>query len=593
MIEKIRGINGSINRIFQDPLLFVALLFLIAQLFLVYYEFISSLNDINFWDEAIYMNWGRFLMEGKLPSLTYNPFMALFYGILYLPFKNSPYWLIQICSIGRFLMFCLLWGSAYLLARQLKEMFHPNFMLGFLFVSPLLTEIIRNPSDAMFAVLSGLGLWQLLKYYQNWGLKRILAASLFIGLAALSRNDGVVLFLIFLALVIFQSVRLRTDWTTVLIGVLPFIALVGGYILIYGVVTGDFSTGISERSFIAFEQGHEGVYEGSGIHSPTVDAMLDAREVFGSAEENNNSIFRAILRNPRAYFDRLQVILRNLPAQLLNAYNKKMAILFFLFSIRGIYELVRRKKYSLLIILVSWTLFLATYFLTFFRDGYLRMPFCIIFLLSGIGLSALYDNLGNMKERWVWSIILSVFVISGLVFNKLAIYYGAGIFLVGLWIIYWLTTRFRTVQNIRIVGLLILFCMGLVLRGNFPSPKLPSLGVNADERAAQYLMENLEPGTNVAAGSPGVVWMAKMEFLSINGPDVPEMENSEAFHQWLLGEDIEAIYMDYSISNFMPYFWELIQQETGVGLTEVFNENVGSNRIYLVNPVRLGGEPDD
>lgn len=71
------------------------------------------------------------------------------------------------------------------------------------------------------------------------------------------------------------------------------------------------------------------------------------------------------------------------------------------------------------------------------------------------------------------------------------------------------------------------------------------------------------------------------------------MENGEGFHQWLLGEDIEAILMDYSISNFMLYFWKLIQEETGRGLAEVFNENVGSNRINLLNPVRLEGEIDD
>ena len=569
-----------------DPSNFFVLIIFLGHFLLVFYDFFPNLKDINFWDEALYVNWGRLLVEGKLPTFAQNPLLAIFYAVLFLPFRQSPYWLVQICSLGRLLMFCLIWLGGYLASKEIRRTLNLPIFASLLLVVPLITEVLGNPSDAMFTVMSGFALWQLLVYLNAQKTKNLLLSSMFVGLAALARNDGFVLFAIFLVLSILLSLGAVNAWKKVLLGLLPFVGLVGGYLLLSGIVSGSFSTGTLQRSYIAFEQGHEIVYEGSGIHIHTIGAMLDAREKFGSPEENNYSVLRAIQRNPSAYFARLKLVLRQLPEQILAVYNKKMAAVLFLAMLWGVVTFIRKKDYRTLAVLLAWPTYLFIYFLTFFREGYLRTPFLPVFLLVAIGITTLFERLEKRVERWGISVVLGLLLLSGLVFNKLAIYYGSLLFLAGMWLVIWVRNRFPDFPNIRSISLVVMLVVGLVLHGNYSSPKFQRLGINADELASVYLMEHFPRGTKVGAGSPGVVWMAKQEFLAIIGADVPAFNTSADFHQWLLNEGIQVIYLDYSISNQAPYFWELIQQESGHGLTEVFNKNAGSNRIYIVEERR-------
>jgi hypothetical protein len=578
------SIKGIIEKLFEDRTNILIFGLFLFNLFLAYYEFLPNLKDINFWDDANYVNLGRLLVTGALPSFTENPFLAIFYALTYLPYQNSPYWLILSCSLGRFLIFCCLWLGGYLIARELKNVANPLVFLCIVFISQVFITILGNPSDAVFTVLSALGLWQVLAFNRDKKAFHVLWASLFIALAALSRNDGIVLFILFLVIISCVRNPIKYGAKHLALGILPFIILVGGYIALRGVVTGDFSTGISERSYIAFEQGHELVYRGTGIHNQTVDAMLDARLVYGTPAENDYSVFKAILRNPSAYLERLKVIIATLPELYLEVYNKRLAIIFLLLAVRGIIELLRKKEVGLLFILLVWSVYLFTYFLTFFRAGYLRTIYFTIFSLAAFGVSALLANITLKTERVSWTIVLGVISIVGLFTNKLAIYYGGGIFLLGLWIVYILQWKFNELPQIRQMGFLILFCIGLILGDKFPAPKLRTLGQNADEQAAKYLMDNLKPGSLVAAGSPGVVWMSKLEFTSLNGTDVTMMDSGDDFHQWLLDENIQAIYLDYSISRDAPYFWELIKEQTGKGLELVFSKNESSNQILLVKP---------
>lgn len=588
---KTKTTRGNLKKLIHsletaDPAHFIVLLLFLAHFFLDFYAFFPNLGEINFWDEAIYVNNGRLLIEGNFPILAQNPLLSIFYGVLYLPFYRSPYWLVQICSVGRLIMFCLIWLGGYLAAQEMKRVLDLPVAASLLFVVPMVTELLGNLSDAMFTAMSGFALWQLLKYCDQKNTRNLMLSSLFIGLAALARTDGLLLFVIFFVLSIFLSRGKANAWKKILAGTLPFLGLVGGYIVLSGVINGDFSTGIVQRSYVAFEQGHEGVLESGGIYSNTIDAVLDAREKFGSAEENDYSVFTAIRRNPSAYLVRLKDILRRLPEQLLTVYNKKMAPLLFLAVLWGIITLVRKKNYPILAILVAYPAYLLVYFLTFFREGYLRTPFLPVFLLAAVGFTDLFDNLKEKKILFGASISLGILIFLGLIFDKLAVYYGAVLFLASMGVVVWVRKRFHDFPKIRSVSLLVMLMVGLVLHGNYASPKIQRLGQNADERAAVYLREYFPRGTKVGAGSPAVVWMSKLEFMMITGADVPAFERSEDFYNWLCGEGIQAVYLDYSISNQAPFFWELIKQESGHGLTEVFNENAGSNRIYIVEAER-------
>lgn len=566
----------------KDRRHYIYLIIYIAHFFLIFFDFFPYLSEINAWDEALYINWGRFLADGKLPSFAQNPLLAVFYVLLYLPFSRSPYWMVWICSIGRIILFFLIWLGSYLAAREISSRLDLTVFLCLLLVMPLTSEVLANPSDAMFTAMSGFALFHFIAYLNSNHAMNLNLSSLFVGLAALARNDGFILFGIFTALSFIVTCGKNHAWKSFLLGWIPFLGLVGGYILIYGIFTGTFSTGTVQRSYIAFEQGHEILYEGSGAHSHTVDAMLDARENFGSPEENNYSIIRAIHHNPSVYFSRVRLILNKLPKQALLVYNKKMAVPLFLSAIVGIFFLFRKKDFHLLLLLAAWPAYLLVYFLTFFREGYLRTPFLPVFLLAAIGMTAFFNQLDKKKVSWGAASVLSLIMITGLVLNKLAIFYGSFLTLVGIWMVIGLRKNFTEPPHIRSYSLVVMLIVGLILHGNYSSPRIRQLGINADERAAVYLMENFPPGTKVGAGYPSVVWMAKRDFLSITGADVPAFEDSAGFHQWLIKEGIQAIYLDYSISNLAPHYWELIQQESGTGLKAVFNENNGSNRIYVV-----------
>ena len=169
MDEKETGLTKYFRRgysQFKDPQSVFVLLLFLTHFFLVFYDFFPNLKDINFWDEAIYVNWGRILVDGSLPTFSQNPLLAIFYGILYLPFSKSPYWLVQICSLGRLITFGMIWLSSYLAARTLSHIFDRSIFAGFLLVNPLVTEILGNPSDAMFTAMSAFAFWQLLLYWK-------------------------------------------------------------------------------------------------------------------------------------------------------------------------------------------------------------------------------------------------------------------------------------------------------------------------------------------------------------------------------------------------------------------------------------------
>lgn len=582
------SVSPSINRpswfitfwyqFIKDPQNLIALSLFTLQLFLVYAELLPNLSNIYFWDEALYINYGRLLTEGTLPPLTDNPFTAAFYALTYLPFINLPYWMVQSCSLGRILLFCLLWLGSWLVARQLTELFKAPYMMGIVFISPVITNILVNPSDSLFAATSCFGLWQLLKYHRSHLNRHLWLGSLFISLSALSRNDGLILFAIFFLLVLFISRPLKSKIKSFFVAIIIFFLIVGGYVIGRGLLTGDYQTGIRQRSYIAFRQGHDIAFREEDIaaQQPELDTL------FGTEEENGGSYFIAIMRHPAAYFDRLQAIVKSLPVLLLDAYNKKMALIIFLLAIRGIIDLFQRKKFTLLLILAGWHVYLLVYFLSFFRIGYLWTPFVALFTLTATGLEVLLRNLEKRRERIFWTIFLLVFCIYGLATNKLAVYAGAGTFLLGIWLVYFIQSNYSQLPQIRSIVAVLFLCIGLIIRGNFPSPKLQLLGQSADEKAVRYLIEHLDKGSTVAAGAPGAVWAAKMNYQQLNKADVPGVENSQQLYQWLVNNNIKAIYMDYHLATNAPYFYDPIINLNGNGLERVFIEDEGSVQVFFV-----------
>jgi len=524
-------------------------------------------------------------VEGNLPEFAGNPLLALLYAATYLPFQASPLRIVHSACVARLILFTLTWLAGYLVARQYGKFASPLIAAGLLVVSPLLTDLFLNPSDALFAGLSGLTFWQVLKFYNTRERRHVWQASAFLGLAALSRNDGLVLLPLFLLLSLLIALgnerTVKQAVRTIVAGVLPFALLVAGYVLLYGSVTGDFRLGTARRTYMAFEQGQP-LQTLPDAGNLTIEAQHQARQVFGIPEENGYSIFRAIRRNPSAYFERLKSTLTSLPSTLLRTYNIRLGALLFLFALVGIIELIRKKAYLLITIMLLWPLHLAVYFLTFFRSGYLLLPFFIPISLSAIGLSVSVKSYHNSRYKLLLSFALVLLCVYGLADNKLAIFLAASVFLFGLWALWIVLCSRNEIVNKQLFGLLALMCLGLILREPFRSPGIRSLGSSPDEQALIFMIDNLEPGSRVVSFAPGHVLAARMTYVCFP-EELRNYDTGEELYQWLIDNDIDAIHSINLLRDQEARIWGLVEGEIGVNLERAFRQDPGDIQVILVH----------
>jgi hypothetical protein len=563
-----------------------ALLIFLLNLFLISPLLYPSLIDFGPFDEMIHINTGRELLEGSPPKIPGHPLIALLYAIPYIFVKQSPYWFLRIATFGRLAMFCMMWWSAYLVAKQLSKHSPPLIMAGMLLVSPVLTDLFLNPPDALFAAMSGFSLWQFLRFYHTREIRYAVYTSILLGLATHARLDGLVVFPVFILLTIIIAYPLNKtikQLSKLLAATfIPFLIIVFGYALLYGVATGDFQSDVTRYSYFAFESGHQAVYSPEeGI--ATVEAREDAGRVYGSPSDNRYSVLNAVLNNPQAYLERLKVILRGAPADLIEAYGKRSAALFFLFATFGAVYLARRETRWLLSAFLLWPLHLLAYFVVGLPNlaHYLRMPFFVVFALASIGLYRAVTEEDKPRQRLIVSILLIVLSLYGLLDNKLAIYAGASVFLLGLWLIWLVADRYQGTANMKNVGLVLAFCLGLIIRPQFPSPALRTLDDDSIEQAVLFMIEKLEVDSRVISYAPGMVLAARMTYVQVPS-ELRRVGSGEELYQWLIEDDIKAIYSTHLLRVNEPKVWSLIEDQLGGGLELVFKEDPGDHQIIFV-----------
>jgi hypothetical protein len=570
-----------VTDLFHGWKLSLPVVFFLINLGLLYAYLLPNLSDLNLWDEAAYINSGRLLIEGQLNQFANSPLNSFFYGFFYLFVQKSPFWLLLADALGRFVIFTLFFSGAYLVARELRRFFNPLIMLGLLTVMPLAVEMFNFPSDPLFAALSAFTFWQVLRFYNSRRIKHLWLASLWLGLAASARNDGLVLLpiLVIVALILFLPGR--RWWQAVMASVIPFTAIVAGYVLFAGLVTGNFNPGITERTYSNFEAGHEAIYSEAGRTVPTIEAYIEARRVFGTPEENGYSIIKAISHNPEVYLRRVKAIFRAFPSILNDAYGIKYTAVLLLLAARGVLALFKRKELKLLLVMALWVTPLAVGFVnTIIRLGYLRFPYFILYALAGIGLHALVENIGNRREIAGW--LLATILVGGLALAawKTAVFYGVFLLLLAILVTWYLHKSFQSNKTLVPILLLVFFCAGLIMHGNYPGPKKWQLGVNGDEAASVYMADSLSEDAVVLAGTPAAVWMARHEYAGLNSADLPTFEDDAAFGRWVY-LNFDAIYIDHSVSaNFLG----MIEKHIGKEFFRVFVADDGDYQVLLVVP---------
>jgi hypothetical protein len=565
--------------LFTEPAFYVYLV--AAVIYLPW--FLPHLKDIGPWDETYYLISGKALLSGDPPTLAYGPLLSLFYALCYLPFRNSPFWLVQANSLGRFLLFTGLFVGTWQVGKALKKYFNPLVLLGFLFLTPLLVDNFDYPADPLFAALSALAFASAIRFLRKKSLKYVWWSSFWLGLGMLTRGDALMIFLGVLVFFMVVGWRSQRWWRILLAILIPFVVLSGGYVVLRGVITGDFDTGMAHRAYTAFEQGQEvDMPEGEQRFHVSTASYYVARDLFGTPEENDYSVFRAISRNPEAYFSRLLAVVKLLPGLFLTAYYRRFTVLIALLALRGLIELFVRKKYKLAILHLIWILPISAGIArTLVRVGYYRLFFFVFFSLAIIGLNAFLDRLRKGWEGLALAGIMLAVLIYALSINDRALQFGMTIFLCWLLLSYLLARRSEQLPRWQWMSMLLLLAAGLVLRGDFRIYTPRILGQDYREAASLALREVTDPGDLVLTNTASVVFMADRQVANFSGSDIPEFESSDAFIEWMALQDFVAIYLDPGAPDLL---WELAMDQTGEALELVYADESAPAYILLLEP---------
>lgn len=535
---------------------------------------VPTFEQIPQWDETGYMRSGQWLAdEGTLRSLSWGPFISFLYALVYLVVHESPNWFVWTAAGGRvatYVLFCL---GMYFCARTLSgdparsagtgpAARHAALVIGLTW--PLAASFFGgwNSSDALLMALSALGLWRLLAWLSDRSLRHLVWGSAFVGLAALTRPDGLVLCASFVVLAFATVAReartLRPPgwWKLLAASVLPAVLLVGAYQGMYGVTTGVWGTGVMSRTYTAFEQGHGVIFRERYPDQVTMVAGYDdVRAQFGTRADNDASVLRAIARNPGVFAERLAYGIADMPLKFSRAFGGPLTVAFLFLAGRGAVHLWRSRARWKLVVLAGWHLHLLSYFVTFWRPGYVRFAFVALALLAGYGAVAIVRNWRDWRETVPVALVL--LATAGWLWREEegTLWSDPGVrvlhvgLALGLGLALWLPTlaaRCRLRPDGTLLGLLAALATVSAVAGaagRSPTDLLsPRVGVSPEEGATAAAARDVPPGVHIATAGARVPTAARRPVRDVGG--LMRMPVSQVrLDRWTRASDAGAFYL--------------------------------------------------
>jgi hypothetical protein len=559
----------------------IALFIFLISLALNWSSFFPSLGEINPWDEASYVKTGQEMLQGKLPNFAGSPLTAAFYSVTNLIFSASPFWLVRSVAAGRLVAYALIWLCAYLIGKRLLPHTTPLVMLCMLLAAPFYIKMLRFPSDPFYMALAGLGLWQLLTLRQNHRIKSAVLAGVFITLAAAARNDGLIIFAAALSWMLFMTIVKKSRLPVMIGFITPFILIVGGYVLLYGLQTGDFALGTAERMYDNFEAGQIAVYSGEEGLNAAVDAKREAQRLFGTAEENDYSVVKAILRNPLAYFERVKRVSFELPAQIIKAYSGKWVVLLAFWALWGVVILFHKREWSLLALLFLWiTPFLSGFVITIFRTGHLLFPSLVVLSFAAIGLSDYAARCSEKKIYFFGLAAMLLLLLLGIITSEPVVIYATRLSVAAMLLIWLGSMVMPRLSRWNTFPLLLFLAVGIILHGPYPGFGKTQGELPPEEQALLTMVERLPKASRVLAGSPGVVYAANMTYMGLASTDVPIFTSVGEFNQWLAAQDVAAVYIDETMTVDNQAYWILLQHLAS-GYEVAYHDPSGDIQVWI------------
>jgi hypothetical protein len=529
--------------------------------------------QINPHDEAKYIESGWRLLIFEIRDMAWGPLVALVYAPLHLVFKGSLDWFILEAWGGRVILYSLMWLSTYYLGLRFKDIVSPYALLGVLFVSMPFLRVVINQSDALFVCCSAVALGKVIDYYRSKRLKDVAISSLFVGLAFLCRAEAVLLLPIYLVgLVLFNGKKTQLSHLSQvgLYAFLPIVLILGIYISLYWLSNNSLDLGFGYKSYDSFEW-NQSVLTGGDLDL----ARQEARRLFGTPEENNYSVIRAILRNPPAFAQRIWANLKTLPEKFFELFDKRLGLLTLILAVAGAITFLRNYPFSVLAVLLLWGLqpFVALGFLALHIVPQISY---LILILAAAGVTSLVAcstverkiiiasliGIGMVGLLGLRPVLLSVSLVSGgaLILSRLMAVQQTGLQKVTPWL---------------------LFAAALILRPPYENILLyPPIGSTPEEQAVHYVQQNFPPQSTIAVATPRLAIAARVNDVGLESFSPEVTSSAETLRAYLVKEKISAVVYTPAATPFLAIFG-IIEQNLDTHFKRVFYSDDLSIQIYV------------
>jgi hypothetical protein len=497
--------------------------------------------------------------------------VAFIYAPLDLLVGRSPNWFLLEAWGGNLILFGLLWFGLVHLARNLKPLISMPVMIGLLFGLTVFFPILENQSDALFLFFSMMAVANLNSFRVKGKLRHVALAALMIGLGVLCRVETILLVVPLLAFaLVFNRGRQKT-WKVLLAGLAPLLGVMALYALISLLTIGFVDWGLGYKSVDSIGMNHA-FLPGSKLEQ----AYRAGEPILGTVEEHQNSVFRMLLNRPLVFAERALANLLKLPEDFVYFFGPIQGMLVFLFSLLGVWRLIREKEYSLLALLLIWPLH-ALVALIFLPRHIIAQTSFVFIVLAAIGAGDLIFR--AIERKWLLlSLALAgvVVVISGLAQAKSLF---AASLIMAVILLLKLIVESGQLNGLKSPYLILTLFVGVFL-ALAPGFEFPArvFGQTDVEQAVYQLQVNLPQQSPVLAPSAIVPVAARMVSVQLPG-GVASGEDLRAF---IVERGIEAIFVDNKFANYGVLVDQVLQDYPGE-LSLVYASEDRGMRLFIVN----------
>ncbi len=561
------------------------LLILIINIILVSPRFMVSFDEINAFDEAKYIDSGRSLTLLEVRDISWAPLVALLYAPMHLVLRSNPDWFMLEAWVGRLVMYALIWMSTLFLASRLRKFAHPFITAGVLFTTVAIFPIFENQSDVLFIIISASALAVIYSILKNNRLRDIRIASVLLGLAVLARFEAI-LTLCAVALFILLLEWKRLPRLKVVASVLlPAIGVLLCYLVLYWSSIGRIKLEVGAKAWTAFENNQPILMEGSApilTEGAGSGSSEETQRIFGTREENQGSVIKAISRNPFAFAQRVLINILHLPEYFLVFFGKRQGPIILLLALVGLQKLLREREFPFLMAIALWSI-PAVISLGFLSRHFIPQMTPILLIFSALGLAAIYDISPRSIRKTAFLIILILFMIYALVDTKPAFLVAGFVFGAATLLILVLDIAAKPDQLGITTSFMFILAAGIILRGPYRFPDMPRIGESPREQVVHYLQESFPKGSKIFSRVPLTVLAAEM--IDVHSRDIDigtNIQSGEDLAAALQAEDINAIILDpiypFSPGQINAYFEQGIGEYFELG----FRDDSGTLKILIL-----------